>query len=1322
MDMKKIILLLLMMLIVLTVFSQREEYDKARHVAEAFLLQKKCAAINNDSASMRNDSRHSHSLELAYKIQESGRSLLYVFTSKEQDEFAIVTADETEPMVVGYSTDKAFDKDNIIPPVKAFMDAYVKMAKNGEAIRNVVGVEKTSIYPLVKTKWSQSEPYNIDCPDYPQWWCVVGCGPLAMGQIMKYYEHPTHGTGEHGGINFAEQTYNFNRILCGHVPGSGAGEVAKLLHHAGVAADTEYSTEYSYTGGAGTDPLKTVSALKEYFGYSESAMMKMRQEKSDSEWDEMVYNELANKRPLIYSGYPSDGDGHIFIVDGYNDGYYHVNWGWGGEQDGYYLLSSLQNYIYTQMASFGLAPDGWTPEDETESDLLTIGFCDNSISVFASPYGEDGELGASCAFPYSHLIPYVGKKIIGAQIGLAEDVTGLKVTLQFGENGGYIQEVGNGHAGWNTILFDTPQIIPANDVSIGYSFDPKPDTHPVGKTLDNPGRAMYEAEGNWTMLSHLYFQDYSMVDMYGPSLRFDFGALSFRLILAEDTEMPADLRILQMEPVKIISDSHFKVTGVIENTSGYAVSNYILKYCIDDLQQETLFINQSLKKDERTFFSFEIEKELTPGNHELRVWVAEVDGRPDAVMANSSYYVKNPLYFKTSGDKMFLRTHVVVAEVDVYCPFSSDYGWKQEEVEQSGQYNCIFINHHVQNLGPDPMANCIGTHGGGSTPKMYINGIYHDSYSQLAYLISTYEPTSIAKIEGKASFVADRKQIIVNTKTQFAYEGEENYRIQYLLVEENVGPFEDTGEKIFQHVTRGIYNTSIGVISTPYNPNQPQECNFAIPLADNIQNCDNLHVVALLINDKTGEVVNAVNMSIIDGSGPCFSFDKPNLSLLCDVTEKLNIIDSEVSDANAEDYVFTTSNENVVKVLEDGFIRAIGVGSASVTCKQKNGSNSAQCKVTVRGWANEVTVTTPGTLRDLVGLFDCTELKINGNLNAMDMRYVRVLTGLRDDFSGEEGGFVRRLNLKDAVLIRDDRPVISGESQQLEGVIASDVFFCSPLRVFICPSSLNKLGTFSYSSLRYVTLYEGLEQSGGFDNTKLNSIYLPSTLSYNSSPTYKFSFFDYCWVDSNNPYFLAYNNDIYTKDTKMLTHYNNSGRYELILPDWCKAIAPFLTESEEGITGLVAHGITQVGHGLIPRSCWRVEFGPYLQDVHGYFAVYAQANLKEIVMPPLIPPTVASPGFETTLAFNNPQNCTLYVNPERIDLYKAHPEWSKFFIQPMTEEMLKKMEPYYTGIKEIKRDPIVSDMIYDLSGRRIPQSINQHNSVLIKGSEKYISR
>jgi hypothetical protein len=46
-------------------------------------------------------------------------------------------------------------------------------------------------------------------------------------------------------------------------------------------------------------------------------------------------------RPVYVSGANSDV-GHAFVADGYDGNlHYHINWGWGGQSDGYYYLTNL---------------------------------------------------------------------------------------------------------------------------------------------------------------------------------------------------------------------------------------------------------------------------------------------------------------------------------------------------------------------------------------------------------------------------------------------------------------------------------------------------------------------------------------------------------------------------------------------------------------------------------------------------------------------------------------------------------------------------------------------------------------------------------------------------------------------------------------------------------------------------------------------------------------------------------------------------------------------------------------------------------------------
>jgi hypothetical protein len=78
----------------------------------------------------------------------------------------------------------------------------------------------------------------------------------------------------------------------------------------------------------------------------------------------MIIAELNEGRPLPYRG-SGEGGGHAFLLDGFQTTtttYFHINWGWGGHYDGWFLLSALnpeEGYDYTdqQAAVFNIQPN-----------------------------------------------------------------------------------------------------------------------------------------------------------------------------------------------------------------------------------------------------------------------------------------------------------------------------------------------------------------------------------------------------------------------------------------------------------------------------------------------------------------------------------------------------------------------------------------------------------------------------------------------------------------------------------------------------------------------------------------------------------------------------------------------------------------------------------------------------------------------------------------------------------------------------------------------------------------------------------------------------
>ena len=296
-------------------------------------------------------------LQLAYTQTNDANNTnsLYVFNNASNG-FVVVAADDCVDAILGYSDAGAFDPLNIPPGLQTMMNEYSKEIRyatdnNLTPSATYTTASRTSIAPLLKTKWGQSTPFNNMCPENGNGGrCVTGCTATAMAQVMKHHNWPPKGTGSHSyntpingvstevSADFSTATYDWNNML--NVYGSGATEaqcnaVAQLLFHCGASTDLGYGT----TSGAAT--LKVQKALANYFGYDKSVKFTLREFYSIEGWNDLIYNELANNRPVHMAGY-NQSAGHAFVCDGYDkDGYFHFNWGWCGLDDGYFKLSAL---------------------------------------------------------------------------------------------------------------------------------------------------------------------------------------------------------------------------------------------------------------------------------------------------------------------------------------------------------------------------------------------------------------------------------------------------------------------------------------------------------------------------------------------------------------------------------------------------------------------------------------------------------------------------------------------------------------------------------------------------------------------------------------------------------------------------------------------------------------------------------------------------------------------------------------------------------------------------------------------------------------------
>lgn len=189
---------------------------------------------------------------------------------------------------------------------------------------------RAEIAPMLKTRWHQGAPFNDQCPVSGRERSATGSEATAMAQVMKYHNWPETAD---DGISF--DWSNMLESYTSEATDAQKKAVATLMQSAGEAIGTQYGAEST------ADDYRIAPALIDKFGYDKSATLMLKKYYSPEQWENIIYEQLSKYGPVIYKGYDESG-GHTFVIDGYRkDGYFHVNWGWGGVSDGYYQLSSL---------------------------------------------------------------------------------------------------------------------------------------------------------------------------------------------------------------------------------------------------------------------------------------------------------------------------------------------------------------------------------------------------------------------------------------------------------------------------------------------------------------------------------------------------------------------------------------------------------------------------------------------------------------------------------------------------------------------------------------------------------------------------------------------------------------------------------------------------------------------------------------------------------------------------------------------------------------------------------------------------------------------
>ena len=273
-------------------------------------------------------------------LKPEGDPAFYIFTNSGHKGFVIVSGESDLPPILGYG-------NRFTPNEARLPDYFYSLLRHYELLvmayrcnrvgfsKSVLNVKK-EIKPLLSCTWNQEMPFKLHTPKDNNVNMPTGCVATAVSQLMYYNKWPTKRPPkfvDQSGTNAQKSSvYLWNEIKDNSTQ---MGEVGKdavgvLLSDVGKAVNMKYEAK-----GSISNMQWALDALRKNFDYSVKHISKEYMPKGM--FYELVINELANGYPVLIGE-----SSHSFLLDGIDkQGYIHVNWGWAGENDGWFDFATL---------------------------------------------------------------------------------------------------------------------------------------------------------------------------------------------------------------------------------------------------------------------------------------------------------------------------------------------------------------------------------------------------------------------------------------------------------------------------------------------------------------------------------------------------------------------------------------------------------------------------------------------------------------------------------------------------------------------------------------------------------------------------------------------------------------------------------------------------------------------------------------------------------------------------------------------------------------------------------------------------------------------
>lgn len=539
------------------------------------------------------------------------------------------------------------------------------------------------------------------------------------------------------------------------------------------------------------------------------------------------------------------------------------------------------------------------------------GYCDSKI---VSEFGSQTAAKGAIYIPAEVAQLYKGYTVSAVNVGLYAK-TSVQVFITKDLNGDPLvtKTAGDQYKGWDEIKLSSPYTIDGEAFYVGYSYTGTENSLGISST--------YSENGCWADLGDGW-KNYATESAA--------KALAIQLKITGDN-LPNDIALFASSSLAVKKDEACKFDFSVKNMGATVVRNFQVGYSVDGGEEVVKDFKTTMASNNEKTFSIDYSGFNTTGSHKVNLRLVSVGGATDAYEGNNQALMN--VMVKNLVPKQRLVVEEGTGTWCQYCP-SGIYAFRDAAEKFPDEFIGIAV-HKSDELTTSSYANLTFK----SYPNCYL---MRDLTSSLTPTLGTFESAikkfreknPVMDVEVVAQFTDNSKnQIHAEALTTFlnSYTGV-NYRISFVLLEDKVDIDYQAGDATItqlDHVARMNYSYSgvEGSIPTDVVADETNVYEATLDVPYTVQHPDNLKLVALVLDVKTGKIENAGEVALVKKAtsirdtenvvAPEFSFegDRLNTNNFSGEVHIYTATGIEVPDANLAPglyFVKATAGKNTV--------------------------------------------------------------------------------------------------------------------------------------------------------------------------------------------------------------------------------------------------------------------------------------------------------------------------------------------------------------------------------------------------------------------------